>query len=449
MREGNKIDTVEIEILANVENATSGLQSFITQLGVAYVSYQTLTNFMKSSFSAFLDSEKASTQLAAALISTGQSSAEALSSLKNYASEMQDVSIFSRMSTEAASALLIEIGRLSVEGVQALMPHLMDFSAATGLDLVTAARMAAASMEGGRNAFIQYGISLKDAHDPTSKMTELIQKLTEKFPNMSAAIAQTTGGQLTIYKNQMNDAKVATGGLLAYFAQGYIDWLKNFAGGIKMVADEARKLWAAWTDITNLKPIGSTLAAWNAPSTQALSSMMTPASSTSKSPLVISPPEADAEANGIDKILMKYGQLNEMSGSMAVTSEQLTKAFNDNAAAIAKAHEELQKLIKDTDSYTVAAFKSTSEQEKQDSEMEKTAKAIKDVNDYLNEIGDTIVSTGGKDLATLFQEMGSGDAIAASLQKMGAELGAQIGEMMIAAGLQLIIGGNFPPGLPY
>ena len=465
---------MEIDILANVEKATSGLQDFILKLGAAYLSYQAITNLIKSSFDIYLQNEKAVAQLGAAIQTSGQNVTTALPILKQYASQMQEISVYSKNTTEETSALLMEIGHLSVEGIQALMPHLMDFASATGMDLPSAAKAAAEAIEGGRNSIGRYKLDLVGVTDPVERLSGLIKQLTIDFHGQSDAIAQTTGGQLVIFKNQINDLKESLGMIMAQLAGpalkqtnlgldvskimgtdlsgASIPQLKSATKALSDYMLELSKeppLLKIINDIagpTFSRPIGD-LDKLKSELTAVNQELAKRGKGGGSGALIISPPDADAESKGIDKIAVEMAKLHPFYDQMTGQLLDQNAAFVAHAAAVAKAHEELQALIKDTDSYTVAAFKSTEEQQRQDKEMEKTAKAIKDLNDYLNEIADTIVSTGGKDLATLFQEMGSGEDIAASLQRMGAELAKQIGEMMIAAGLQLIIGGNFPAGL--
>jgi hypothetical protein len=246
-------DTVEIDIVARVENAISGLESLITSAGAAYLSISTLKKIVEDSFNAYEQAESAQLKLGAALKSTGQYSDSASQSLINYSKELQEVSTFSHVAIESSEALLLSIAHLSVEGIQEIMPHLMDFSAQYGVALPDAARMAAAAIEGGRNGFMQYGISVKDAHDPTERFNALIEALTNNVNGASDAFTKSTQGQIKQFTNQINDAKEATGGFFAYFAQGYISWFDNFLGGLKMVGGAAKDLASIWADITNLR----------------------------------------------------------------------------------------------------------------------------------------------------------------------------------------------------
>lgn len=198
-------DTVEIDILARVDQAISGIEQFINKIAAAYISVEGFKKLVVGSFEAYEEAENSQARLGAALMLTGQYSQQALTGFTQYAHGLQDMTTFSHVATEGASALLMEIGHLSISGVEAIMPHLQDFAAAMGIDLKTAATQAAQAIEGGRNTFQRYGIDLRGAHDETSRFDTLMQGLTKDFGSMADKMASTSSGQLAQFKNNIHD----------------------------------------------------------------------------------------------------------------------------------------------------------------------------------------------------------------------------------------------------
>jgi hypothetical protein len=207
---------VEIDIIAKVDQAISGLESFITKIGAAYFSVQALKKVFVESFAAYQEAEVSQVKLGAALQLTGQYSKQSVEGFLEYSKALQMVTISSHESIESSAALLMEIGHLSIDGVKAILPHLQDYSAAMGIDLVTASQQAAQAIEGGRNVFQRFGISMKDAHDPLDRFDILVKGLATDFDGVAKAMANTTKGELTTFKNTVDEIKESLGGIIAH-----------------------------------------------------------------------------------------------------------------------------------------------------------------------------------------------------------------------------------------
>ena len=208
-------ETVEIDILARTEQAVSGLESFIKKLAAAYISYESLKRLVVDSVKAFLEAEQAEARLGVALRTTGQYSETAMRSLTAMSQALAMHTIYEDDATKAAAAMLIQIGHLTTDGVQKAIPAIMDYASAMGVDLTQAATQFAQAIEGGRNTFQRFGISLKDAHTPTERFNILIGGLAKNFSGVSDALAKTTGGQLKIFQNQIGELKETLGSLVA------------------------------------------------------------------------------------------------------------------------------------------------------------------------------------------------------------------------------------------
>jgi hypothetical protein len=208
-------DTVQIDILAHVENAVSGLTDFVKSIGLAYISYEGLKRLIVDSVKEFMEAEQADARLGAALKITGQYSKESMESLKRMSETLQMTSIYTHDETESAAGLLMQLGNLSVQGVQKIMPHLQDFASSMGIDLVQAATLVGKTLGGTTNMLGRYGVVIKETHDKGVEFNEIMGQLNDKFGGMSQAIGDTLQGKLTQLKNNWKDLKEEIGGVIA------------------------------------------------------------------------------------------------------------------------------------------------------------------------------------------------------------------------------------------
>jgi hypothetical protein len=176
---------------------------------------ETFKKLIVSSFKDYEEAENSQVRLGAALRATGQYSKEALNSFLLYANGIQQTSIFTHEAVESSASLLATIAHLRIDGIETLMPRLMDFAAMYGIGLPEAARMAAAAIEGGRNQFMRFGINIKEAHDPASRFSALMEALEKNVNGVADAMAANTYGKITILKNQLKELGEEFGKIMA------------------------------------------------------------------------------------------------------------------------------------------------------------------------------------------------------------------------------------------
>ena len=222
---------VEIDILAHVDNALSGIGKLITSVTSAYMGIQGLKKafeFGKESFEAFNESEQTFIKLTSAIRAAGQSMNISAESLNDYATEMSLLTTFEDDAIVGAEGVLISIGNLTEKGIKQALPVLADYASAMGIDIATAAETFSQAIAGGRNAFAKYGISVTDAKDSTQRFDIILKGLNDRFSGTAKAIAETTGGQLTIFNNQIGNLKETLGGLIAESLNPLITKLNTF-----------------------------------------------------------------------------------------------------------------------------------------------------------------------------------------------------------------------------
>ncbi len=275
----------------------------------AYLSMEGFKRLIVDSVKEFIAAEQAETKLSTALRLTGQYSREALDSLKQFSAALQMHTVFEDDATNAAAAMLLQIGHLTTDGVQKAIPVLMDYASAMGIDLTTAATQFAQAIEGGRNVFQRYGISLKDAQDPTSRFNVLIAGLSKNFNGMADAIGRSTGGQLQEFKNQIKDIQENVGGFLASI----------FTPALRLVNEGLAAKHIMGMSIANITDIG-TLKSYQASLVEFLKTLQS--------------------STGMFLTVNTQGQIKQVEASLAAITQQiqrLSKAGGKNGAVVTSA----------------------------------------------------------------------------------------------------------------
>lgn len=154
---------------------------------------------------------EAEIKLASAFRATGESFDPAR--FKALASSLQEVTTFGDEATIGAGALLAQMGR-SQSQIETLIPRIQDLSAATGVDLNTAAQLVGRAFEGQTGALTRYGIVLTDAQksalqagDAQQKLAVLTQLLDSRVKGTAAAISKTAVGAFTQFMNAVGDVR--------------------------------------------------------------------------------------------------------------------------------------------------------------------------------------------------------------------------------------------------
>lgn len=243
-------ETVEIDILARTEKAVSGMADFVKGIAAAYLSYEGLKKLIEGSLDSFFKAEQADTKLSTALKLTAQYSKDNMEALTGMAKALSFTTTYSIEATKSAATLLMQLGNLSVSGVEKLTPHIQDFAASLGIDLVTASELVGKTLGGTTNMLGRYGIVIKDTKDKSAEFNEILDQMTTKFGGVAAAVGQTAGGQVEIFKNQIDELKVHIGALLAVGLKPALNTLNT-----EMLASEAMK--ASVSTLNNVQLIQS------------------------------------------------------------------------------------------------------------------------------------------------------------------------------------------------
>lgn len=193
-------------------NAMNNLIGAAKKLAGAYISIQgirAVINYSNQAVEVFRTQEIAILQLNQTLQNAGVYSFKYSQDVQRLASEIQSYSNYGDEAIIKAQALgQAYIGNTKI--TNDLTKAVVDFAAATGMDLENAFTLVGKSIGSNTNALGRYGIELKNGMSDSQKMETITKQLAERF-NGSAANMSDASIQL---KNALGDLSEQIGGVL-------------------------------------------------------------------------------------------------------------------------------------------------------------------------------------------------------------------------------------------
>ncbi len=222
-------DDVRINIIADTKQAISNMAKFAAGIGAAIVVGKKLIQIGADMVNAYGKQEQAEARLATAIKSTGREAEINQKSLSKLASQLQSVTTYGDEATISAMAMVQQLSNLSQEGLKQVTPAMLDFAAAMGVDLQTAASLIGKTLGSSTNALSRYGIEIDATATPTEKLAQLTEALNEKFGGTAEALGETFFGKTTRLKNAIGDIAESGGLLIAQFLDPAVTALTDFA----------------------------------------------------------------------------------------------------------------------------------------------------------------------------------------------------------------------------
>lgn len=183
---------------------------------------------------------QAEASLTNAIRATGREAEISVKSLGAFASELQATTTFGDEAQLSALALTQQLANLDERGLKQVLPGMLDFSTAMGIDLQSAASLVGKTLGSSTNALARYGIELDTTLSPTEKLAALTEQLEDKFGGAAEAAAEAGLGSLKQLKNSAGDLAESFGELLLPSlnraidaVQGVVDWFADLDDGTK------------------------------------------------------------------------------------------------------------------------------------------------------------------------------------------------------------------------
>jgi hypothetical protein len=200
-----------------------------------------LVSMGKEIVKAAADSEKAQKSLQNALKATGKEVDNTTASIVDYAAALQDTTAFEDDAIVSASALLVQLGDLDKNGLQQVLPGVLDFAEAMGVDLQTAAQLVAKTLGSGTNALARYGIDVDATASKSDKLAQITEELGKKFGGAAEAAGQTFSGKLANLQNTVGDLAEEFGKALLPVLTDIIDFVKPIVQAFAGLDDNVKK----------------------------------------------------------------------------------------------------------------------------------------------------------------------------------------------------------------
>ena len=193
------------------QKATSSLDKAVGKLGKQIASVFAFTKIVaygKASVKAFVEEERAVSQLTTAVKNLGLAFAQP--EINNYISRLEaSTSIVDDQLRPAFQALLTTTGSLTKS--QELLGLAIEGSRGSGIDLTTVAQDLANAYNGNTRGLRKYNLGLSKAQLTTISFTEVQARFTKQFSGANAAFLDTYAGKLDVLKVASDNAKETIG----------------------------------------------------------------------------------------------------------------------------------------------------------------------------------------------------------------------------------------------
>ncbi len=223
--------------LKTAETATTKLSKGVKKLGatlLAAFSVQKITQFGKAAAKAFIEDEKAASQLAIAVKNVGL--AFETPRIEQFINGLASISgVADDQLRPSMQKLLQTTGSLTKS--QELLTQALDISRGSGIDYETVVSDLSLAYVGQTRGLRKYSLGLTRAELEAMSFSKVQEKLTSQFKGANAAYLETYAGKMGILSNAANEAKESIG-------KGLVDSLVLISGGgnsIQPLADSMQE----------------------------------------------------------------------------------------------------------------------------------------------------------------------------------------------------------------
>jgi hypothetical protein len=196
-------------------------------IGAAVVAFRTLNKVMNDLQEAYFVQEQAEASFQAALRATGTEAEVSAQSIFDFASKLQEMTIYGDEAIISATSLLQSLAKLNEDGLKKLIPLMLDFSTGMKLDLNAAMSLVGKTLGSTTNALSRYGITIDMTLSKEEKLAQLTEELQNKFGGMAEAIGDTAYGSTVKLSNAIGDLKEQMGRSIAVGMKPFRQWLTN------------------------------------------------------------------------------------------------------------------------------------------------------------------------------------------------------------------------------
>lgn len=202
---------------------------------------------MKSVLDAAAEADKAERMLASAMREKGGYTEAAMRHNLEYAKSLQALTTYDDEQIMSAQRIFTNY-RVEGELLDKLTKATLDFAAAKGVDLESAANLVAKSVGSSTNALSRYGITVEGAAGSTDRLQSAVDGIAERFGGTALAAAQTYEGKVKQLSNSFGEMKESMGSLLMGPAETWVNWLKSATEWLTKYVNKYKE----WASINNV-----------------------------------------------------------------------------------------------------------------------------------------------------------------------------------------------------
>ena len=241
--------------LKNVSNRLGevgkNMESFGRNLAVKVTA--PIAAFSAVSVKAFAEQEKAELKLRAALEANGREVDKLFQEYKDFASQLQSVTIVGDEATLAMLQMAENMG-LTGENAKRAAQNAIGLSSAFGISAQSAMRYTAMLEQGDTTMLNRYIPTLRAVEDETERVT-LAQDILSKAFETSRAEARTLSGQIQQIRNNFGDFQEVVGGIIAEALEPFTRRIKFMVMQLKSMNPQVIKTRLAFAGIAAAIPI--------------------------------------------------------------------------------------------------------------------------------------------------------------------------------------------------
>lgn len=238
-------DIVKVDILANTKKAAAGLKGLLGNLakvGAAVAGLNSLKNVVNDSIAAYNKQIQAEAKLASVLKSTGNQLGMSEKELKNYASELQNMTGIGDeviINSQAMMATFTKIGKDVFPKATSLA---LDMSKAFGQDLKSSTIQLGKALQDpiqGVTALRRVGVQLTDEqtemiakfvdiNDIASAQKVILGELETQVGGVAKAMGDTSAGAMEKFEANIGDFMEGIGGAIMEGIKPALNWANKF-----------------------------------------------------------------------------------------------------------------------------------------------------------------------------------------------------------------------------
>jgi hypothetical protein len=167
------------------------------------------------------ESEQSQARLVSALKATNQYSAEQEKKMSDLALKMQNLTGVSDEAYIEMQAFGLQLG-LTADQTIALVPHIANLSASTGIDMETAMRAATQAVNGQTGMLQKYGAHIAKAEDGTVTFNDVLNGFST-YAGAAEDKGKTLTGQIAILREKFDNIKETIGTVLMPILKEFIN----------------------------------------------------------------------------------------------------------------------------------------------------------------------------------------------------------------------------------